>query len=412
MAAPKPDGSAMEFCAARTLVESRCAQIAPPATSGRVPLLEGAGRVLGEAITADRDFPPFDRATRDGYAIRAADVSSIPVKLKLAGQVKAGSAFPREIRPGECVEIMTGAPLPRGADAVVMVEYTRLEGGHVQVERSVGAGENVVPRGAEAKAGAVLLVQGTVLHSSQIAMAAAVGRSSVKLYAKPRVAVLSTGDEIVETEQTPGEHQIRNSNAWSLAAQIAQAGGEPVRLPIAPDEPKRLRELIEEGLTSDLLLLSGGVSMGKYDLVERVLEELGAEFFFTGCKMQPGKPVVFGRGRDRYFFGLPGNPISTMVTFDLFAKPLVRALAGAIPEPFTLLQAQMATEFKTKPGLTRFLPAELMGAGAKLRPAEVRLIAWQGSGDLAASARANCYIVVPPQCEYLGGDEMVSVLLR
>ncbi len=401
-------------------------------------LLAARGRVLAETLVADRDFPPFGRAVRDGYAVRAADVELVPARLEVIGEIKAGdSRESGEVGPGQAISIMTGAPLPAGADAVVMVEYTASSGRSVEIQRSVKSGENFVPRGAEARAGQVLVEQGLRLDHSLIAIAAAVGKSRVPVFRKPRVAVLSTGDEVVEIGASPGPAQIRNSNSYSLAAQVEEAGGEAVRLPIAPDEPRQLRALIEEGLLCDILLLTGGVSMGKYDLVEQALGELGAEFYFTGAKIQPGKPVVFGScpcgadsldGEGRlsaagtrtevsalhdlvsrcYFFGLPGNPVSTMVTFRLFAQPVIAALAGARPEPLAFLKARLKTDVRTKTGLTRFLPAVISGA---LADSEVELAAWQGSGDIAALARANCYLVIPPDRERTPGGEMVSVLV-
>jgi molybdopterin molybdotransferase len=379
-----------------------------------VPLLDGLGRFLAEEIHADRDFPPFDRATRDGYAVRAADLAQVPVGVKLLGSVKAGerlSANLGSLKPGQCVEIMTGAPVPTGADAVVMVEYTRQQGDVIHIERSVKTGENIVPTGNEAHSGQVLLTTGTRISHPQIALAAAVGKTQLSVFKRPSVAILSTGDEIVEIENAPGPSQIRNSNSYSLAAQVIAAGGEPVQLPIAPDERSRLQTLVKEGLNYDLLLLSGGVSMGKYDLVEDVLREFNAEFFFTGALIQPGRPVVFGRatsaGRQTYFFGLPGNPVSTMVTFDLFARKMLQALAGGSAAPQLFAKAKLVESFKPKLGLTRFLPAILSGDHAD---PSVKLIAWQGSGDLAAIARANCYLVVPPDRELLSAGELVSIL--
>jgi molybdopterin molybdotransferase len=224
--------------------------------------------------------------------------------------------------------------------------------------------------------------------------------------------VLTTGDEIVGVDATPGRTQVRNSNSYSLAAQIFAAGGVPVLLPIAPDESEKLGRLIELGLQSDLLILTGGVSMGRYDLVEQVLTELGAEFFFTGAKIQPGRPVVFGRLRSaehKYFFGLPGNPVSTMVTFELFARPIVEALSGMSSRKLTFLHARSASEIRVKTGLRRFLPAILSG---ELENSQVHLVAWQGSGDIAATARANCYVVIPPDCEVVAAGEWVAVMVR
>ncbi len=398
----------LSFADARHLVEEHARALQPGRTEA-LPLVEATGRVLAEPILADRDFPPFPRATRDGFAVRACDVAKVPARLKVVAEIKAGANAERAISAGECAEIMTGAPAPPGADAVVMVEYTARAGDAVEIRRSAAPGENIVAPGSEARAGEELVPRGTRIAFPQASVAAAVGKSWVNVYRRPRVAVLSSGDEVVEIGRAPEPSQIRNSNAYSLSAQLQAAGADPVRLAIAPDEPRRLRELIQEGLRSDLLLLTGGVSMGKYDLVEPVLEELRAEFFFTGAQIQPGRPVVFGKARDKYFFGLPGNPVSTMVTFDLFVRPLLDGLSGARVAPLIFVQARLKTEFRTKTGLTRFLPARLEG---EFERAEVDPVRWQGSGDIAANARANCYLVVPADRDRLAAGETVSILLR
>jgi molybdopterin molybdotransferase len=223
------------------------------------------------------------------------------------------------------------------------------------------------------------------------------------------MAVLATGNELVRIDERPEPHQIRNTNSYSLAAQIAEAGGEPVLLGTAGDDAAQLRELIEQGLKADLLLISGGVSVGRYDLVEQVLRELGAEFLFTGVLIQPGKPLVFGRVKEKYFLGLPGNPLSTLVTFELFARPMLDALAGAKPQPLHFLQARLKAEIKTKTGLTRFLPGLLTG---QQEQTEVELVKWQGSGDLVSAARANCYVVIPPNKEKIPAGAMIAVIPR
>lgn len=404
-----PAENILTFAEARRCVEEHAAKLAAPVAES-LPLLAAAGRYLAEDIAADRDLPPFPRATRDGYAARSKDAQP-GASLKLLGQIKAGEVWKGDVvAQGQCVEIMTGAPVPEGADAVVMVEYTQESSGAVRFERGTAAGENVVAPGSEARRGQVVLKRGTRLGPAQIGIAATVGKSRLAVYRQPRVAILSTGDEVIEVEAAPEVQQIRNSNSYSLAAQVVEAGGEPVILPIAPDEKVRLRSLIQEGLESDLLLLSGGVSMGKHDLVEPVLEEFGAEFYFTGARIQPGRPVVFGRarkGKGTYFFGLPGNPVSTLVTFDLFAAHIVAALAGG-SRALRFATARLAKPVTTKPGLTRFLPAALTAA-------EVELIPWQGSGDMAATARANCYLVVPEvqpkDRPELAAGETVQVLL-
>lgn len=315
---------------------------------------------------------------------------------------------------GHAVEIMTGAAVPAGADAVVMVEYSSAAGDQVEIRRTVAAGENVVPAGAEAKAGDVLLHPGARLEPAQIAMGAAVGKANIKVYRKPRVAVLSTGDELVDVSEIPAPHQIRNSNSYSLRAQVIQANGEPLQLPVAPDEEGKLTTLIHAGLeTADLLLLSGGVSMGKFDLVEMVLAKLGAQFFFTGALIQPGRPVVFGEIRKGSrvvpFFGLPGNPVSVMTTFDLFVRPLLDAMGGAPPRRTPSVSARLKNSLRTKTGLTRFLPAILEGG---LYDPAVEVVPWHGSGDLLAASRANCYLVVPPDRESIAEGEMLTVVMR
>jgi len=413
--APQP--AILSFEDARHVVEDHAARFAPPEAQ-TVDLLAAAGRVLAEPVAADRHIPPFPRSTRDGYAVRASDLAHPPATLDVIGEIRAGEKIdniPAHIAAGQAVAIMTGAPVPAGADAVVMLEYSQESGARVELSRSVAPGENIVPAGAEARSGSILIMRGTRLNDAALALAASAGQSQLKVYRRPRVAVLTTGDEIVEVSAQPGPTEIRNSNSYSLAVQIQEAGGEPVLLPIAPDESKGLCHLIEKGLTHDLLLMTGGVSMGRYDLVEQVLQELKAEFFFTGAKIQPGRPVVFGRcgsvasGRDTYFFGLPGNPVSTMVTFELFARPMLEALAGTSPRKLAFVYARLKSEIRIKTGLTRFLPATLSG---EFEHSFVELVAWQGSGDIAATARANCYIVIPPDRERIPAGEFVPILPR
>jgi molybdopterin molybdotransferase len=413
------DSSVLSFEDARRVVEGHASQISLPDNES-IDLLDAAGRVLAEPILADRDIPPFPRSTRDGYAVRSADLAKLPATLDVIGEIKAGAKetdIPEGVRSGQAVSIMTGAPVPSGADAVVMVEYTSRSGDRVEITKSVSPGENIVPRGAEAKQAGLVIDRRTRLNEAMIAAAASVGKSRLHVYQRPRVAVLTTGDEIVDIYAVPGPTQIRNSNSYSLAAQIRQAGGQAVLLPIAPDEPKKLRMLIAEGLLADLLLMTGGVSMGRYDLVEQVLAEMQAEFFFTGAKIQPGRPVVFGRcassaptkKQPTYFFGLPGNPVSTMVTFELFARPMLEAVGGQSPRKLIFLHARLNKEIRVKTGLTRFLPANLTGEFAD---SAVELVQWQGSGDIAATARANCYAIIPPDRESLSAGEWVAVLPR
>ena len=428
MPAPPTESLILTFEDARRVVEQQASH-ATPGEHEIVDLLHSAGRILAEPLTADRDLPPFPRATRDGYAVRASDLATLPGRLKVIGEIKAGhTEIPATLNRGDTFSIMTGAPVPQGADAVVMVEHTSQQDGFVEITKGVTQRENIVAQGAEAKRGDLLVGLGTRLNESAIALAASVGKSKLKVFIRPRVAILTTGDEIVAIDSEPGPTQIRNSNTYSLAVQVQRAGGIPVLLPIAADEPRRLRQLIEEGLQSDLLIMTGGVSMGRYDLVEQVLAGLQAEFFFTGAKIQPGKPVVFGRcscGSGRlarsdetapashknshtYFFGLPGNPVSTMVTFELFARPMLEALSGMRAHPLTFLHARLKSEIRVKSGLTRFLPAILSG---EYQESRVELVSWQGSGDVAARARANCFIVISPGRDHIPPGEWVALLL-
>jgi molybdopterin molybdotransferase len=411
MAALPGSPISLSFEDARHVVERHAAQMRPGEVES-APLLAAAGRVLGKPVLADRDFPPFRRAMRDGYAVRAGDLAQLPVTLEVIAEVKAGAApddLPVEVGTGQAAAIMTGAPAPPGADAVVMVEFTSLGGNRVTVTRGVARGDNIVPAGLEARAGQMLLHAGTRIDYSAIAVAASVGQDSLPVFRRPSVAILSTGDEIVEVTERPGPNQIRNSNSYSLAAQVQAAGGDPRILGIARDEASHLRALIQEGLEHPLLLLTGGVSMGKYDLVEQVLAECGAEFFFTGAQIQPGRPVVFGSARGKYFFGLPGNPVSTMVTFELFARPLLEALTGMTPRKLAFLHARLKSEIRTKTGLKRFLPGLLSG---EFEGAEVELARWHGSGDVAATVSANCYIVIPPDRDQIPAGEWVAVMMR
>jgi molybdopterin molybdotransferase len=368
----------LEFEAALELLRATGVEAVPGLDE--VGLLAARGRVLGEPVLADRDQPPFDRATRDGFAVIAREFGRR--ELAVAGTVRAGEIWAGSpLAPGTAIEIMTGAPLPEGADAVAMVEHVVRDGDCIRAAevRTLEVGENVVPRGSEARTGQVLLAPGTAIGAAEIALAAACGRPVLTVRRKVRAAV------------------------------VEAAGAEAVRLPITPDRREAVAASLEQARSSDLIVLSGGVSMGEYDLVEEMLLAVGAEFAFTGVTMQPGKPVVFGRipasGRlpARLFFGLPGNPVSTQVTFHCFVEPMLRRLAGEPDARPRWCLAELAGDAEGKSGLTRLLPARMDGT-------QVRVVGWQGSGDLAANARANCYVEVKPEGRAAGS--IVRVLLR
>jgi len=410
----------------------------------RVPLRQALGRVLAEPLRADTDQPPFPRSTRDGFACRVAEASTHR-PLSVAGSTRAGQTPSGPLPRGAVWEIMTGASVPAGADAVIMLEHVEEYDAHVEnsdahVEESartirllppriIRKGENIVARAAQARKGEELLPVGASIAAAQIALAASCGSTALNVFVKPRVAILSTGDELVPIHATPGPSQIRNSSSAMLAAMVSAAGGDPWILSIARDTAKSLDAALARASAADLLLITGGVSAGKFDLVEPALIRAGARLHFTGVRIQPGKPLVFGEMRHRSttlnqnqnrakrrctVFGLPGNPVSSAVTFLLFAAPVVAALAGRSAHSSSLAfgprfaLARLTENVKTKTGLTRFLPAACTFAG---HTPEVALVPWQGSGDLAAMARANCFLVVPEDADRLRAGSTVRILL-
>lgn len=402
MTTPTHQYATLSYSEAAATIEGYTASLTCPHAPETLSLLASLGRVLAEAVLADRDQPPFPRSTRDGFACRAADLATSS-PLRVIGLVKAGESWPFTLGPHEALEIMTGAPLPPGSNAVVMIEHVERSGDTIRLSanRTLAPGENFIPAGAEARTGATLIPAGTRLTPSHIAAAASVGATHLRVYPRPRVAILSTGDELVPLDAQPLAFQIRNSNSYSLAAQVLALGGEPRIQPIAADSEQALEAAVRAAVKQgcDLLLLSGGVSMGKYDLVEGVLASLGAGFLFNGVRIQPGKPVVFGEiaahapGSARLpFFGLPGNPVSTLVTFALFAAPVLAALGGEQGYLPRFAEAGLAEPISPKPSLRRFLPARL---SSDADAATVSLVPWQGSGDVAGTAQANCLLVVP-----------------
>ena len=394
----------LTFTQARETVLTTVRAARPVPATEEIALEAVAGRVLAEDVAADRDVPAAARSVRDGYAVRAID---LPGELEVIGEVRAGERFAGVIGPGQAVEIMTGAPVPAGADAVVMIEHTSRENGRVRIGLSAEPRQFINPRASEAAAHEVVLHAGKRLDYSDAAMLAAFGRTYVQVFRRPVAAIVATGDEIVEVREAPAEFQIRNSNVYSLAAQVTRAGGTPQILPVARDNPGHTREIIERGLAADLLLVSGGVSAGKYDIVEPVLASLGAEFFFDRVLIQPGQPLVFGRARGRFFFGLPGNPSSTMVTFEIFARAALELLSGQEEISLHMPFARLTREFHCRAGITRFLPAHLSADGAEVAP-----VGWSGSGDIPALTRANAFLVTDAdRAEYPRG-ELIRVLLK
>jgi molybdopterin molybdotransferase len=398
----------LTFEQARQEVISQLSKIKRAAATVNLSVWDASGYVLAQNLIADRDYPPFDRATRDGYAVRASE-STAGATLACIGEIRAGDALTEPLKRGTCIQIMTGAPVPPGADAVVMIEYTSREKEFIHFQQTTTKGQNIVPAGSEAAKDQSLLQRGTRLGYAELGLAAQIGATQLLCARKPRVAILSTGDELVSIDASPGPFQIRNSNSVSLAAQIRDAGGEPVILGNAGDRIESLGDKIQQGLQEDLLVLSGGVSMGKYDLVEDVLKTLGATFYFDAVAIRPGKPAVFAMCNEKPVFGLPGNPVSTMVTFELFAVPAIDLLSGAPARPLQFLKATLGEPMKEKSGVTHFLPAHVQFDSCEAR---VKPLAWKGSGDTATMAKANCFLVVGSDIQTLAGGENVNVLMR
>ena len=397
----------LEFDEARRIVVAAVQSLTRARNIESVDLAQAHGRVLAEVVRADRDYPALRRSLRDGFAVQSSDV---PGTLRVRGEVRAGEPEQDLLQPGEALEIMTGAPVPADADAVVMVEHVqRINGSNgealVKIDGTAEPDQFVNEQGAEAKRETVLIPAGTKLDASHIATLAMTGHAAVRVEARPRVAILATGDEIVEIEDQPKPHQVRNSNSYMLASLVRTTGGEPTILPVARDTRQALRPLLERGLEHDMLIVTGGVSAGKYDLVKPELRDIGVSFEFERVRVQPGQPTAFGTHASKPVFGLPGNPGSTLVTFQLFARAAIEILAGVETPILPLLSAQFEAPFRHKLGLTRFLPARLTDDGQRLTH-----IPWQGSSDIPALARANVFLVADHDRETWDVGDSIRVM--
>jgi molybdopterin molybdotransferase len=383
-----------------------------PRLESEVAALGGAmGRVLAEDIIADSDLPPFDRAQMDGYAVRAAEVASTPARLRIAGESAAGAGWHHEIKAGEAVRIMTGAPVPKGADAVQQVELTReVEGGsQVEILEPVDAGRSIVKQAAEIKTGETVLRAGEDINAAMIATLASFGYAQVKVGRKPRVAVMATGSELVDVDQKPGRDQIRDSNNFTIAAYVSLTGAIVERWPLAGDDTEELKKQIKQAVeTSDVLITSGGVSMGVYDFIKPALKELGAEIFFERVALRPGKPTVFARLGNTLVFGLPGNPVSVAVTFNLFARAALRAMQGAKEPALIEETAVLARAVKGSVERESYLPAILRTDEKGTLLAEP--LKWGGSSDFVAFAHATALIDVPAGLGFLESGSIVKIV--
>jgi len=376
-----------------------------------VALSDSLGRVLAEDIIADCDLPPFDRAQMDGYAVRAEDVSTPPARLRIVGEAAAGRGWHHEMKAGEAVRIMTGAPVPVGADAVQQVELTREvdEAQFVEILQSVEAGRSIVRRASEIKIGETVLRAGEDINAAMIATLASFGYGEVKVGCRPRVAIMATGSELVDVDQKPGRDQIRDSNNYTLAAYAKLSGATAERLPLAGDDTEELkRQMAAAAKGSDVLITSGGVSMGVYDFTKAALKEMGAEIFFERVSLRPGKPTVFARLGNTLVFALPGNPVSVAVTFNLFARTALRAMQGAKQAELIGETAVLAHDLKGSIERESYLPAVLRTDAQGTLLAEP--LKWGGSSDFVTFARATALINVPAGVKMIEAGSQVKIV--
>ncbi len=392
-------------------IEIVLAQTSPLPTES-VDLTDSIGRILAQDIVADTDLPPFDRAQMDGYAVRAADVANAPAQLKIVGESAAGAGWHQEMKAGEAVRIMTGAPVPAGADAVQQVELTRelKGGGTVEILNSVEVGRSIVRRAAEINSGATVLKAGEQINAAMIATLASFGYAQVKVGRRPRVAVMATGSELVHVDQKPARDQIRDSNNYTIAAYASLAGATVERLPLCGDDTEALQEQLRAASERcDVLITSGGVSMGVYDFTKAALKELGAEIFFERIALRPGKPTVFARLGNTLVFGLPGNPVSVTVTFNLFARTALLAMMGAAEPMLREEHAVLARDLKGSPDRESYLPATLRTDEKGTLLAEP--LKWGGSSDFVSFARATALIDIPAGPKTIAAGSVVRVAL-
>jgi molybdopterin molybdotransferase len=380
----------------------------------KIGLLDALGRVLGEDIIAPRSNPPWDNSAMDGFAVRWADIhsehaiSKIP-ELKIVEDVAAGAVASKSVGPGEAIRIMTGAPMPMGADTVVRVEYTEPSETMVRIMMAeYGQGANIRPKGDDVQEGDCIIGKGTALRSGEIGMLAILAKSFVLVHQRPRVGILSTGDELADLDESFDENKIVNSNSYGIAAGVQEAGGIPMLLGIAKDNPDSLKDKIRQGLNCDILVLSGGVSMGDYDFTKPVFAELGADMNFWKLAIRPGQPVAFGKIQGKLAFGLPGNPVSSMVTFDQLVRPAILKMGGHANWERPVVKAVFQEKFSKQTDRRHFLRGVLAHENGVL---VVRTTGKQGSGILTSMVKANGFIDVPEEVEALQPGDVVNVQL-
>ena len=374
-----------------------------------VSLLDAAGRVLAESVAADRDIPPVTNAAMDGYAVRGEDVTGDTVRLRVVGEVAAGHEAETTVGSGEAMRIMTGAPVPEGADTVVRFERTRAEGDEVVILETPSPGKNVRQAGEDVRQGQVVLARGKVLRPQEVGMLAALGHLEVAVIRRPRVGILGTGDEVVPPEQTPGPSQIRDANSYTVAAQVARYGGAPLILGVAHDEEELVRRGIQQALERavDFIITSGGVSVGDFDLVKQGMDA-GGEMRFWSLNMKPGRPMAFGVIGGIPLLGLPGNPVAAMISTRLFARPALRKMEGFTEWSEPMVRARLTEAIERKDGRRHYLRVILQERDAGY---EATLTGDQGSGILNSLVQADGLAIIPEDARHLPAGSEVEVLL-
>lgn len=375
----------------------------------KVRLENAAGLCLAENIKSDLNMPPFNRSAMDGYAVIAKDIKP-PVDLDVIENIRAGYNPKKKVGRGQAAKIMTGSVVPKGADTVIKVEETKsLDNDRkVRILKETKKGANIARKGEDVRFGKTVLSKGTRIRAQEVGILAAVGANYVKVHSTPDIGIISTGDELVDITRKPKPWQIRNSNSHSLAAQARQIVTDVDILGKVNDNKSEIRKLIQKGLKKDILILSGGVSMGEYDLVGGVLLDLGVKIFFEKVALRPGKPTVFGMKGDKLIFALPGNPVSTFVTFELFVKPCIKKMMGFTSYGHPILQAELEKDIKIKKKRREYRPALLRQEDSRWK---VSLVDWHGSGDLFSITKANCLLIIRESVEKLNAGDMVEVML-
>ena len=378
----------------------------------KIPLDQALGRVMAEDVVSRINNPPLDNSAMDGYALIAGDIQSAtpenPVKLEMVEEIAAGYTAKGTLKPGQTMRIMTGAPIPPGADAVLMQEDTQKDGDSILCLDRADVEENIRRAGEDIKIGESVLKKGTTLSPAHIGMLAVIGRSQIAVSQRPTVSILSTGDEILELDESPQGPQIFNSNGHMLAAQIKSAGGIPIYLGIAKDTEKDLMEKFEWALKADIVVSSGGVSVGDYDLVKSTLQKMGQDMLFWKVAMKPGKPLAFGRIGKTPIFGLPGNPVSSFVSFEQFVRPSLRKVLGCSDLSHKTVQAKLTRTIHKKPGRLHFLSSIVSWADGEYT---VTPAGEQGSGILKSAANANGLLIFPLEAEEIKQGQEVAVQL-